>query len=354
MERSPMLKKLLSCSIVCLGLLAAAGLPDRSIAAEGSGPFEVAETIHIGGPGNFDYVAIDARQKRLYIPRTTHTQVLDVSTGKVVADIPGQEGNHGVALNRQAGRGFISNGPGFVTIFDTKTDAVLGKVKVDRGADGIINDRASNKVFVACGASRSLVPVPVDVDPTNGKADASIDVGGKPEFLASDGQGRVYVNLEDKDQVAVIDSKAGKVVDKWSIAPGGTPVGLSIDAKNHHLFVGCRKPQKLIVINTEDGHVIADLPIGAGCDATAFDNGTIFASCGDGTLNVARETSPGKFEIIQNLKTRPRAKTMAVDRTTHTVYLPTAEYPEGGATGRRGRPRAKPDSFMVVVVRPTK
>jgi DNA-binding beta-propeller fold protein YncE len=345
-----MVKKLLSCSIACLALFVLATVPRLSVAADGSAPYEVVETIHVGGPGNFDYVTLDRRNKRLYIPRTTHTQVLDITTGKVVADIEGQTGNHGVALNRQAGRGFISDGPGFVVIFDTNTNAILGKVKVDRGADGIINDSASKKVYVACGASGSLVPVPVDVDPASGKADASIELGGKPEYLASDGQGRVYVNLEDKEQVAVIDTKTGKVVDKWSIAPGGTPVGLSIDAKNHHLFVGCRKPQKLVVINTEDGHVLADLPIGKGCDATAFDNGTVFASCGDGTLNIARETSPGKFEIIQNLKTRPRAKTMAVDRSTHTVYLVTAEYPDAAAGSRR--PRAKPDSFMVVVVKP--
>jgi DNA-binding beta-propeller fold protein YncE len=275
---------------------------------------------------------------------------VDITTGKVVADIEGQTGNHGVALNRQAGRGFISDGPGFVVIFDTKTDSVLGKVKVDRGADGIINDGATKKVYAACGGSGSLVPVPVDVDPTNGKADPAIELGGKPEGLASDGQGKIYVNLEDKEQVAVVDAKAGKVVDRWSVAPGGAPVGMAIDAKNHHLFVGCRKPAKLIVINTEDGHVLADLPIGAGCDATAFDNGTVFASCSEGVLNIAKETSPGKFEIIQNLKTRLRAKTMAVDRSTHTVYLPTAEYPDAAAGGRR--PRAKPDSFMVVVVKP--
>jgi outer membrane protein assembly factor BamB len=344
-----MLKKSLSGSIACLGFLVAAA-PGLLMAADPPASYEVAETVHIGGKGGFDYVTLDRRNNRLYIPRTTHTQVFDTTTGKVVADIEGQEANHGVALNRQSGRGFISDGAGFVVIFDTKTNAVLGKVKVDRGADGIINDRASNKVYVACGDAGTLVPVPVDVDPASGKADSAIELGGKPEGVATDGQGRVYVNLEDKNQVAVVDTKAGKVVDKWSVAPGGAPVGLSIDAKKHHLFVGCRKPQKLIVINTEDGHVLADLPIGAGCDWTALDSGNILASCGGegGMLNVARETSPGKFEIIQNLKTKFRAKTMAVDTSTHTIYLPTAEYPE--QTGRR--PKAKPDSFMLVVVKP--
>jgi hypothetical protein len=346
-----MVRKSLFFPLVCLGAFFAAALPGRLTAADGPSQYELGEPIHIGGPGNYDYVTLDRRQKRLYIPRTTHTQVLDITTGKVVADIEGQEHNHGVALNRQAGRGFISDGAGFVVIFDTKTNGVLGKVKADQDADGIINDRASNKVYVGCGDAGVLVPIPVDVDPTNGKADPPIELGGKPEGLATDSQGRIYVNLEDKNQVAVVDTKAGKVVDKWSVAPGGAPVGLSINAKSHHLFVGCRKPQKLIVINTEDGHVLADLPIGAGCDWTAFDGGNILASCGGegGMLNVARETSPGKFEIVQNLKTRTRAKTMAVDTSTHTIYLPTAEYPE--QTGR-GRPKAKPDSFMLVVVKP--
>ena len=253
-------------------------------------------------------------------------------------------------INHRSGRGFISDGPGFVVIFDLKTNEVLGKVKVDSGADGIINDRATNKVFVACGGSGTVVPVPTDVDPANGKADPAIDLGGKPEFMAADGQGRVYINLEDKDQVAVVDSKALKVLDKWSIAPGGTPVGMQIDPEHHRLFVGCRKPQKLIVLNTEDGHVLADLPIGAGCDAVKFDAGNIFASCREGVLNVAKETSPGKFEVVQTLKTRVGAKTMALDHATHTIYLPTAEF--GEEKDRRGRAKAKPDSFMVVVVKP--
>jgi hypothetical protein len=345
-----MVNKSLLFSIACSGLLVAAAVPDRLAAAEGSGPFEVAETIHVGGKGNWDYVAIDSQRKLLFIPRTNHTQALDVTSGKIVADIPGQTGNHGVVINHRTQRGFISDGPGFVVIFDLKTNAVLGKVKVDPGADGIIHDRATNRVFVACGSSGTVVSVPTDVDPVNGKADAAIDVGGKPEYLAADGQGKVFINLEDKDQVAVVDSKALKVLDKWSIAPGGTPVGMQIDPEHHRLFVGCRKPAKLIVLNTEDGHVLADLPIGAGCDAVKFDAGNIFASCREGALNVAKETSPGKFEIIQTLKTRVGAKTMALDHATHSIYLPTAEF--GEATGRKGRPKAKPDSFMVLVVKP--
>src|SRR5205807_4562248 len=160
----------------------------------------------------------------------------------------------------------------------------------------------------------------------------------------ADGRGRAFVNLVDKDQVAVIDTKTMKVVDKWPTAPGGSPVGLSMDAERGRLFVGCRNPQKLIVMSAADGKVLADLPIGAGVDATQFDNGYVLASCRDGSLAVAQETSPGKFQIVQDLKTRPGAKTMAIDSTTHTVFLPTAEF--GKQKDERSRPIAKPETFM--------
>jgi hypothetical protein len=320
----------------------------RLLGADESGPYQVAQVLKIGGKGNWDYITVDADSKLLYLPRTTHTMVVDANSGHVVADIPGQQGNHGVALARRAGRGFISDGrDGSVVVFDLKSNEVLGKVKTAEDADALIFDRASGKVFVSCGDANAVVPVAVDIDPKTGKADAAIDLGGKPEALAIDGEGKVFVNLVDKNQVAVVDSKAMKVLAKYPTAPGGKPVGMAIDRKNHRLFVGCREPQKLIVMSTEDGRVLADLPIGVGCDAVVFD-GDVFASCRDGSLAVARETAPGKFEVVQNLKTRPGAKTAGVDRKTHTIYLPTAEF--GGDRNAR-RPRPKPDTFMVLVVR---
>jgi hypothetical protein len=316
-----------------------------------AGQYHVAETFQVGGPGGWDYITVDPEHKHLYLPRTTHTMVLDAATGKTVADIPGQKGNHGVALVPSAGRGFITDGrDGSVVIFDLKTFEVLGKVKAADDADGIIYDPASRKVLVSCGDAHVMIPIPADIDPKAGQADAPVQLGGKPEFLAADGQGKAFINLVDKDQVAVVDTKAMKVMDKWPTAPGGAPVGMAMDREHRRLFVGCRKPQKLIVMSAEGGKVLADLPIGAGVDATQFDNGYIFASCRDGTLAIAQETSPGKFEIVQDLKTRPGAKTMAVDPTTHTAFLPTAEF--GEQRDARSRPIAKPDTFMIVVVRP--
>jgi DNA-binding beta-propeller fold protein YncE len=316
----------------------------------GPGSYRVSQTFHIGGEGGWDYLTVDSEHKLLYVPRSTHTMVLDANTGKTVADIPGQKRNHGVALVPAAGRGFITDGEdASVTVFDLKTHAVLGKVKAAEDADGVIYDPAGGKVLVVCGDAGVLIPISPDLDPATGKADPAVELGGKPEFLAADGQGKAYVNLVDKDQVAVVDTKTMKVLNKWPTTPGGAPVGMAMDVAKRRLFIGCRRPQKLIVMGADDGKVLADLPIGAGVDATKFDNGDVFASCGDGTLAVARETAPGKFQVVQTLQTPRGARTMGVDPTTHTLYLPTAELEP--ASGGQGRPRPKPGSFMIVVVK---
>jgi len=311
-----------------------------TFADKGTGPFRVSQTMAVGGDESWDYVAVDADRKLLYLPRSSHTMVIDATNGKIVSDIPGQKHNHGVALVPSAGRGFISDGSdAAVVVFDLKTSVVLGKIKAEEDADGIIYDPASRKVFVVCGDASVAIPIPADVDPASGKADAPIQLGGKPEYLASDGQGKLYIDLVDKDQVAVVDTKTMQVVDKWSTRPGGKPVGLSIDPKQRRLFVGCRNPQKLIVMSADDGKVIGDLPIGAGCDGTQFDNGYAFASCRDASLTVAHENSSGKFEVVQTLKTRDGAKTLCVDPTTHSVFLPA--------------PSPKPNPFVVLVVTPS-
>ena len=314
------------------------------VAAQGS--WAVEKTFHIGGEGGMDYITLDAKNHRLYVPRSTHTLVIDADSGKVVADMTGQKHNHGVALVPEAGRGFISDGEGAVVIFDLKTNAVLGTLKAHPDADGIIYDKASGLVLVVSGDDGVLMTVKPDVDPKTGSLDA-IDLGGKPEFLAADGAGKAYINLEDKDQVAVVDLKARKVLAHWPVAPGGSPVGMSIDPEKGRLFVGCRKPQKLIVMSTADGKVIADLPIGAGVDATKFDGHQAFASCRDGKLTVAGETAPAKFEVQQTVTTAVGAKTMDIDPEKHKIYLPTAEFEEAKAGAR---PAAKPGSFMIVVV----
>jgi DNA-binding beta-propeller fold protein YncE len=313
--------------------------------------WEVVKTFPIGGPGSWDYLTVDPQTHRLYVPRSTHTMVIDSETGKTIADIPGQKIAHGVAIVPKAGRGFISDGggDGAIVIFDLTTHAILGTLVAQPDADGIIFDSASGQVLVVSGDKGVLMTLKPDVDPKTGKIDAPIDLGGEPEFLASDGAGKVFVNLMNKNEVAVVDIKARKVVSRWPVAPGGAPVGMSIDTKNKRLFIGCRKPQKLIVMSTVDGKVLADLPIGESVDATKIDGNQAFASCRDGSLTVAAETSPGKFEVVQTVKTRLGARTMGVDPTTHRIYLPTAEYGEP-RPGAKGGPPTKPDTFMIVVV----
>ncbi|HET9741444.1 MAG TPA: YncE family protein [Terriglobales bacterium] len=306
-------------------------------------------TWHIGGEGGWDYVTVDPQTHRLYIPRSTHLMVIDTESGKVVADIPGQKRNHGVALVPSARRGFISDGggEGAVVIFDLKSNKVLGTIKAQPDADGIIYDSASDRVLVVSGDGGTLMSLKPDVNPKTGKLDPAIDLGGKPEFLSADGKGKVYVNLVDKNQVAVIDMKTRKVLAHWPTAPGGSPVGMSMEKDKRLLFIGCRNPQKMIVMNADNGQIVADLPIGAGVDATRFDDGQAFASCRDGKLIVAGENS-GKFEVMQTVETPQGARTMDIDPDTHTIYLPTAEFEPSSGTSRR--PTMKPGSFMIVVV----
>ncbi len=313
--------------------------------ALGESQWAVETTFRLGGDGGFDYITVDAKNHRLYIPRSTHTMVVDADSGKMVADIAGQKHNHGVALAPEVGRGFITDGAGSIVIFDLKSNAVLGTVAAKDDADGIIYDKSTGLVLVSCGDAGMLVTLKADADPKTAKINA-IELGGKPEFLASDEAGKVYVNLEDKDQVAVVDLKARAVLAHWPVAPGGSPVGLSIDAAKHRLFVGCRKPQKLLVMSTDDGKVIADLPIAAGVDATKFDGQQAFASTREGKLSVTEEEN-GKWEIVQTVTTGLGTKTMDVNAAAHKIYLPTAEFEEAKAGER---PKAKPGSFMVVVV----
>jgi hypothetical protein len=310
--------------------------------------WKVAKTLPIGGQGSWDYLTVDPATHRLFVPRSTHTLIIDADSGKTLGDIPGQKSAHGVAIVPEVNRGFITDGggDGAIVIFDLKTYATLGKIAAQPDADGIIYDASIGRVLVVSGDGGVLMSFKPNIDPTSGKIDPPIALGGKPEFLAADGKGKIYINLEDKDEVAVVDFKAAKVIARWPVAPGGSPVGMAMDTKTRRLFIGCRKPQKLIVMSADTGKVLSDLPIGAGVDATKVDAGQAFASCRDGSLAVASETSPGKFEIVQTVKTPQGARTMGIDPTTHRIYLPTAEF----ETGSTGKPTAKPGTFMIVVV----
>jgi DNA-binding beta-propeller fold protein YncE len=303
--------------------------------------YKVVKTLPVGGDGGFDFATLDRDGKYLYLPRSTHTQVVDASDGKVVGDILNNARSHGVALVPELGRGFISNGgDGTVQVFDIKSYASLGKIKAADDADCIIFDPASNDILTMCGDAHAMIAIAADVDVDSGKAKATIDLGGKPEFAAVDGKGNVFVDLVDKNEVVTVDIGKAEVTSKWSVSPGEKPTSMAFNPKSKRLFVGCRN-QKLIVMDSNDGRVVADLPIGSGVDATVIHEGRVFSSCGDGHLIVVREASQDKYEVEQIVETAPRAKTMAVDSHTGKMFLPTAD----------GQGRSiTPGSFRVLVV----
>ena len=323
-------------------ILAASVLP-----ASAQTPWKALNTFHVGGDGGWDYVTVDAPHHRLFVTRSTHTIAVDEESGAVLGDIPGQIRSHGVALVPALGRGFITDGggTGAIFVFDLSTYAVLGKIPAVPDADGIIYDAKLNRVLAVSGDGNALLTFSPDIDPKTGKLDPPIALGGAPEFLASDGSGKVYINLADKDLVAVVDLKTRQVIHRWPVAPGGRPVGMAMDPVTDRLFIGCRNPQMLVVMNAETGAVESSLPIGAGVDATGFDAGEAFASTGDGSLTIAAEKG-GKWVVEQTVATPKGARTMGVDATTRRVYLPTAEL-EPQATGR---PKPKPGTFMIVEV----
>jgi DNA-binding beta-propeller fold protein YncE len=310
----------------------------------------VIKTLTLGGEGRWDYLTVDSAARRLYISRTSHVMVLDLDTDKVVGDIPGTKGVHGIAIAPELNRGFTSNGDSSTsTIFDLKTLKVTGEVKTGKGPDGIIYDPASKRVFTFNGDSQDATAF----DAASGKIVGTIPLGGWPETGAADGKGKVYVNIVSTSEVLEIDSAKLVVTKRFPLAPGVKPSGLAIDAAHHLVFSGCSN-KIMTVLDVTKGKVIASVPIGRWVDANGFDPGTglAFSSNGEGTLSVARETAPGKFEV-EKVKTEDNAQTMAIDLKTHKVYLPTARF-EPAPSAAPGKPE-EPDimvkgSFMIVVV----
>ena len=319
-------------------------------AAQSSSGYHLIKKFEVGGEGSWDYLYADSTAHRLYISRSTRVIVLDSETGASIGEIPNTNGVHGIAIAEEAGRGFTSNGrDNAVTMFDLKTLKVLGTLSTGKNPDAIIYDPASKRVFTFNGGSSNSTAI----DAADGKVAGTIELGGRPEFATSDGKGMVFVNLEDKSQVVAFDSRKLEVKNRWSIAPGEEPSGMAIDAKHHRLFIVCSN-KKMIVLNNENGSIVAQPTIGDGPDAAGFDPETklAFSSNGDGTLTIVREDSDSKFTVVENVPTQLRAKTMALDSKTHKVYLGAAQYgPTPAPTTQNPRPRAQmiPNSFVILV-----
>jgi len=311
--------------------------------------YRIIKEIPIGGEGGWDYLTIDSAARRLYVSHATRVVVVDPDAGKVVGEIPDTPGVHGIAVAPELNRGFISNGRGnSATIFDLKSLAPLGQVKTGENPDAIQYEQSSGRVFTFNGRSKDATAF----DARTGKVEGTIPLGGKPEFSAADGRGKIYANIEDTSEIVEVDAAKLAVTKRYSLKPCDEPSGLAMDVKNRRIFSVCGN--KLMAISDPDaGKVVATLPIGQGADGAGFDaaRGIAFSSNGDGTMTVVREAA-GKWQVVENAKTARGARTIAVDQKTHNVYLPTAQFgpaPAPTPQAPRPRPAILPDTFKILV-----
>jgi len=311
--------------------------------------YHLGKKLFIGGEGGWDYLVVDDAARRLYVTHNDRVHVLSADTLDIVGVVLKTEGVHGVAISSELGRGFASNGrASTVSIFDLKTLKVIKEVSVGKNPDAIRFDPYSKRVFVFNGVSHDASVI----DAASGEIIATIPLEGKPEFCVADGLGHIYVNNEDTSEVMVIDSKTLKVLSRWPIAPGEAPTGLAIDTKNRRLFSVTRN-KFMIVLDADDGRVLASLPIGSGCDGCMFDpeRKLAFASNGEGTLTIVCEDSPTSFTVLDTVITQRGARTMTIDLRTQTLFLPTAEYgstPQPTAEQPRPRPPVLPNTFVLL------
>ena len=308
--------------------------------------FKVVNTFHIKSGGGWDYIVADPLSNHLYVSHGTQVNVLDKNTGDSIGIIPNTIGVHGIALVHTLNKGFTSNGRlNNVFVFDLNTLQVTDSIKTGENPDAIFYDDYSKKIITCNGRSKNISVI----DPSTNKVVATIDVKGKPETAASDGEGEIFINNEDESEIEVVDINSMKLINSWPIAPGESPSGLSIDRKNKLLFSGCDN-KLLMVIDATNGKVVAQLPIGDGCDGTAFDPSinTIYSSNGEGTLTIIKEESKSKFAVIKNLPTKRGARTLSVDLKSHIIYLPTADF--GTPSAGENRPPMIPGTFQVLVV----
>jgi len=313
--------------------------------------FKILKEIKVPGDGHWDYCAFDSVNRHLFISHGTKVDVLDVDKGEVVGQIPNTNGVHGIAIAYDLNKGYTSNGKdSSVTEFDLKTFKTLKVIKIPgANPDCILYDPFTQYVFTFNGKSKDATVIDAHYSTVAGK----IDLGGKPEFAATNKKGNVYVNLEDKSVLVVIDAKAMKVFARWDIKPGEEPSGLSYDETYDRLFIGCGN-QTMVVLNPYNGKVVQSYAIGDGVDATAFNHTTktVFSSNGDATLTIATQQNANKYINIENIPTRKGARTMAVDTKLNRVYLPDASFgpAETKKDGTPGKPSIQPDSFVILVV----
>lgn len=341
------------CHFFFAAALAAAFVAAPATAQQTS--YKVLTTAKVGGGGGFDYVFADADNRRLYIPRTgqdpaSRITVFDLDTLKQVGEISSANAR-GAAVDSKSNHGFGSGKP--VVMWDAKTLTTIKTIDVAGNPDGILADPFNQRIYVWSHTA----PNATVIDAKDGTILGTIDLGGAPEQAVTDGKGRIFVDIEDKDEIAVLDAKTMTVTGHYSLGgKGGTPAGLAFDVKNHILFAACRNPATMVMLNSDTGAIIDTVPLGAGTDGATFNPTTMetFSSQGDGTLTIVKENSPTSFAVEQTVQTPTTAKTLTLDRKTNRILLIAAEFgpssPPATPGGRPVRGPMVPGSFSIVAV----
>jgi YVTN family beta-propeller protein len=300
-----------------------------------------------GGGEYFDYITIDPVARRVYVSHGTEVKVVDADSNEILGTITGLKRCHGVVLVNEVGKGFITDGDaGAVIVFDPKTLKVTGSIKAAPDADAIIYDPASKHLFSFNGNSHNATVI----DPKSERVIGTIELGGGPENGVADGKGTVFNNNEEKNDVAVIDSKTFNIKGRWPVTPAGGPTAIAMDTEHKRIFSAGRNPQFLVAMDSTDGHVIQSFPISAGADTVIFEPETdlIFCSTRDGMIHIFHEDTSDKFSKVEEVKTELGAKTMALDPKTHKLYVSTSDFGKP-PTSAPGRPAAIPGTFRLLI-----
>jgi YVTN family beta-propeller protein len=315
-----------------------------SFAQKNAPEYKVVKTIPVDGNGGWDYLTVDKPTQRLFISHGTCVEVVDLKTDKLIGQIQGTPGVHGIVTIPALGKGFITAGRiDSVVVFDLKTLAVTGRIPTGKNPDAILYDEFSNRIFTFNGRSNSITAIDAKTDKVLG----TLPVSGKPEAAVSDGKGKVFCNIEDKSTIVKFDALTLKIDAEWLLDPGKEPTGIDLDRKNQRLFSACSESKQIVVMDAATGKVITTLPMGEGCDGIVFvpADRTIVASNGEGTATIVHQEGRDSYKVVQTLPTRERARTITYDETTGLFYLPSA-----AVAMDNGKRKVEPGSFKITVI----
>lgn len=318
-----------------------------SLLAQSSSSWHVTHTYTLGGDGGWDYVVPDPPGHRVFIARQNRLMVVDEDSGMLLGEVMGINGAHGTAVAASSGHGFATSGNDqSVVMFDLKTYKELSRIPAAEDADAIVYDAPSNRVFTLNGDAHSSTVI----DARAGTLVTNIPLGGKPEYGASAGDGKVYANLTDTNEVVEIDAKTAMVSKRWPTAPCRQPVSMAIDTAHHRLFSGCRSGV-MAVSDYQAGKIVTTLPIGMGVDGAGYDpaSGDAFASNADGSLTVIHQDSADQYRVVQSVETPQGSRNMGLDPTNHRVYIVSAKFGPAPTTGRGRRP-VLPGTFSLMTI----